>query len=424
MKKLVLALAALFALTLYANAQDTTVYEKIYVPNIHSVLLNPEGFEPALPIIELNGTDKLTLSFDDLDNDNKYYGYTFIHCNADWTPSQLTFTQFAEGMMTDQITEWRFSLNCQKPYTNYRLTFPNENMQPKVSGNFIIKVFLFDEPEKIIFTKRFMVVEKIASVSNALVQRSRNPDERSYRQELNFNIEIGTLNVTNAYEYVKPVLLQNERWDNAIYGLKPLFMNNGKLTYDLTSGNSFNGGNEFRRFDTRNVRLVNDRVRKIEYDLTDKQYHFYLMDDKNRLINRYYVMDDNNGRYFVRLIEGRDHYSEADYVWVHFALSADYPVNGDVYVFGMLSGWQLKPEFKLTYNADKHLYEGMAMLKQGYYDYQFVVADAFGRADDTYLEGNHYETENTYHILVYLRTFGDRADRLVAFHRLNSIAGR
>lgn len=422
MKKLFILCVAFAPLLANAAVQDTVIYERIYMDNIKTVLLHPAGFEPALPIIELNGTDKLTLSFDDLDNDNKYYGYTFIHCNADWTPSQLLFTQFAEGLMTDQITQWAFSLNCQKPYTNYRLTFPNDNIKPQVSGNYIIKVFLQDEPDKIILTKRFMVVEKIAGITGPIVQRSRNPDDRNTKQELDFTIDIGNLNVTNTMDYVKPVLLQNERWDNAIYGLKPLYANNGKLNYDLLNGNSFNGGNEFRRFDSRNVRLVNDRVRKIAYE-DDKQYHFYLMNDKNRLINRYYVMDDNNGRYFVRLIEGRDHYTEADYVWVHFELSADYPVDGDVYAFGMLSNWQLQPQFKLTYNADKHLYEGQAMLKQGYYDYEYVVVHD-GKTDDIYIEGNHYETENTYHILVYLRTFGDRADRLVAFERLNSITGK
>jgi hypothetical protein len=420
MKKTFLALATLLAFTCSAAVDDTVITEKVYVDNIKTVLLHPVGFEPALPVIELDGTDKLMLSFDDMDNDNKFYGFTFIHCNADWTPSQLMFTQHTDGLMTDQITDWRFSINTFKSYTNYRLTFPTDNMKPKVSGNFILKVFLADEPDKIILTKRFMVVEKVVGLTPT-IQRARNPDDRNTKQELNFNIDLGSENVTNPFDYVKPVILQNERWDNAIYGLKPLYVNSGKLTYDYTVGNLYNGGNEFRRFDLRNARLVNDRVQKITWG-DDKQWHFYLYEDKNRLINRYYVMDDINGRYFVRLMNGSDHYSEADYVWVNFELDAAYPVEGDVYVFGMLSGWQLKPEFKMTYNADKHKYTANVMVKQGVYDYEYVVFKN-GKIDDTYIEGNHYETENTYHILVYIRAFGDRADRLVSVERLNSVTG-
>src|SRR6476620_4465523 len=111
MKKIFVALATLFAITCSAAVDDTVITEKVYVDNIKTVLLHPVGFEPALPVIELDGTDKLMLSFDDLDNDNKFYGFTFIHCNADWTPSQLMFTQHSKGLMTDQITDWRFSLN-------------------------------------------------------------------------------------------------------------------------------------------------------------------------------------------------------------------------------------------------------------------------------------------------------------------------
>lgn len=421
MRYIVSALLLVCSLNLFAIDGDSVITEKIYVDNIRTVLLHPVGFEPALPVIELAGTDKLQLSFDDMDNDNKFYGYTFIHCNADWTPSQLMFTQHSEGLMTDQITEWHFSLNTFKSYTNYRLTFPTANMRPKVSGNFILKVFLADEPDKIILTKRFMVVEKIVTVTPT-IQRARNPDDRNTKQEIDFNIDLGSLTVTNPFDYVKPVLLQNERWDNAIYGLKPLYVNSGKLTYDYYQGNLFNGGNEFRRFDLRNSRLVNDRVQRITFD-DDKQWHFFLYPDKNRLANRYYVMDDINGRYFVRNNNGVDYYSEADYVWVNFELEASYPVEGDVYVFGMLTQWQLKPEFKMTFDNDKHKYVGSAMVKQGLYDYEYVVFKN-GKIDDTYIEGNHYETENEYHILVYIRTFGDRADRLVSVERLNSISGK
>lgn len=413
-------LIILLSLTAIAQS-DTVIYDRTYKPHIYTALVHPVKFEPVLPVIELGSDQKLMLSFDDLENDNKFYTYTFIHCNADWTPSQLIYTQYATGLPYDYINDWKFSLNVQKTYTNYRLTFPNDNINLTKSGNYIIKVYDNDDPNDIVLTKRFMVVERIVGAT-ALVQRSSDPQYRNMKHEIDFTIDVSKMNVTDAYNQVKPVLMQNERWDNAIYGLKPLYNNSGKLTYDYYDQNTFNGGNEFRFFDARNVRLTNDRVYNITYE-EDKQYHFFLSKDQNRIVNRYNVMDDINGRFFIRLFSGVDYYSEADYVWVHFALEAETPVDGDVYVFGLLSNWQIQPRFKLDYNATRKVYEGLVMVKQGYYNYEYVVAKN-GVVDDTYFEGNHFETENQYNLLVYVRAFGDRADRLVAVERFNSIPGR
>lgn len=421
MKNTLVAVIIFLSIACKAADGDSIIYDRIYKESIYTVLIHPVGFEPTLPIIELGTDQKLQLSFDDLENDNKFYTYTLIHCNADWTPSQLMYTQYAKGMPYDYINEWHFSLNCQKTYTNYRLVFPNENITPIKSGNYIIKVYDNDDPNDIVLTKRFMVVEKVIEAKPTLI-RASNPEWRNTRHEIDFTLDVSKLNVTDAYNQVKPVLMQNERWDNAITTLKPLYNNSGKLTYDYYDKNTFNGGNEFRHFDCRNVRLTNDRVYKIAFE-DDKQYHFYLTDDKNRTVNRYYVQDDINGKFFIRLINGVDHYSESDYVWVHFSLQSDIPADGDVYVFGLLSNWQTQPRFKLTYNSNTKAYEGKAMVKQGYYDYEYVVVKD-GNVDDTYLEGNHYETEDVYHLLVYVRAFSDRADRLVAVERFNSIMGK
>lgn len=421
MRNTLVALLAILSFACKANEGDTVIYDRVYKDYIYTVLLHPVGFEPTLPIIELGSTQKLQLSFDDLENDNKFYTYTLIHCNADWTPSQLLYTQYIKGMPYEYINEYHFSLNARKTYTNYRLVFPGENITPIKSGNYIIKVYDNDDPNDIVLTKRFMVVEKLIAASPTVI-RSTDPEFRNAKHEVDFTLDVSKMNVTDPYNQVKPVLLQNERWDNAITTLKPLYVNNGKLTYDYYDKNTFNGGNEFRYVDTRNVRLANDRVYKIAYE-EDGQYHFYMLDDLNRMVNRYYAIDDINGKFFIRLIGGVDNYSEADYVWVHFSLKCNVPADGDVYVFGLLSNWQIQPRFKLTYNASTGSYEGAVMLKQGYYNYEYAVVKN-GVVDDTYYEGNHYETEDVYHLLVYIRAFGDRADRLVAVERFNSILGK
>jgi hypothetical protein len=95
---------------------------------------------------------------------------------------------------------------------------------------------------------------------------------------------------------------------------------------------------------------------------------------------------------------------------------------GDVYVFGGLSDWTLSESNKMTYNIHTHAYECELMLKQGIYNYMYAFVKKGETAINTSLiEGDWFETENSYTILVYYRPFGERYDRLVAAQTLNSL---
>ena len=65
-------------------------------------------------------------------------------------------------------------------------------------------------------------------------------------------------------------------------------------------------------------------------------------------------------------------------------------------------------------------YEKTLFVKQGYYNYIYVVRDnKTGRTDESLIEGNHWETENEYTIWVYYHPAGAQYDRLVAVQDLN-----
>ena len=92
-----------------------------------------------------------------------------------------------------------------------------------------------------------------------------------------------------------------------------------------------------------------------------------------------------------------------------------------MYVIGGFSDWQLKEEFKLTYNTDKMQYETSMLLKQGYYNYHYALNDTTTkRVDVSYIEGTHYQTRNDYFIYVYYRAVGDRHDSFVGFLKTSS----
>jgi hypothetical protein len=79
----------------------------------------------------------------------------------------------------------------------------------------------------------------------------------------------------------------------------------------------------------------------------------------------------------------------------------------------------------MRYNNESGMYETSLYLKQGYYDYTYITTDMNGgnpSLEST--EGNSWETENNYTILVYYRPLGARADELIGYTRINSLSAR
>jgi len=410
-------------------AQDTVDYygtkhlryeDFIYQPNIKTVLLTPPDFAISSPIIRLNTEDKLLLTFDDLEADVKDYAYTLVHCNANWTPSNLLYSQFISGLPDDRITDHSFSFNTMQRYTHFRLLFPQNSMQPLISGNYLLKVFRDGNRETLVLTRRFMIVDSKV-VIEAAVHRASVIEDRNSKQKIDFSVFYENYKIDNPFGDVNVVILQNDRWDNAITSLKPLFLRSTQLDYTYETGNDFNGGNEYRAFDFRSLRFLSERISKIFSDSSGN--HVYLQNDERRSYMRYVTEYDLNGYYAVKTYDGKIDELESDYAYVHFRLPYDFQrTDGNFYVFGRLSGNQCLAESKMTYNSEKNSYEAAMYLKQGYYNYVYVfLPDDSGTADETLAEGNHYETENDYTVLFYHRPTASRYDQLVGIKKLNSV---
>lgn len=410
------------------NDQDTSDYyhsnylrfeNYIYAENIKTVILEKYRLQLSDPVIELNTDDKLILTFDDLNSEAKNYSYTFIHCNADWTPSNIIISQYLKGFFDDRITDYRYSFNTKQAYTHYTLLFPNENLNPALSGNYILKVFETDNPDSVIITRRWLMLENKVQV-DANIKRATIIADRYSKQEIDFTVAYPMVNIQNSFNDIKITLTQNGRWDHAITNLKPLYLKDDLLDYNFDEENVFNGGNEFRNFDTRTLRFQTQFVKKILEDSTG--YHVYVTNDESRSALVYSIWDDINGKFLNKIYDNRDSETEADYVTVHFKLLYPDPVQkGTPYIFGELTDWRLIKEGKLRYNYDMQAYEAELYLKQGYYNYEYVVInDGSEKIDETLIEGNHFETENDYAIFVYHRPVGGRYDQLIGWKKLNS----
>lgn len=428
---LLLTLILLNPLTgkLFAFAPDTTDYysenslryeDRTYVKNIKSILLSPDPAGLAPAIISLNSENKLFLSFDDLDADYKVYNFAIVHCTAKWEPSNILTSEYLDGFTQNPITDYRFSRGSIQNYTHYSASFPNFDMKITKSGNYLLKVFTDGNEEKLVFTRRFLVYEEKATVE-AIVHAATVNADRNFKQEIDFNINYSSGEISNPYAELFPVILQNGRWDNAITGMQPQFVRDNQLVFDYEDVNVFRGGSEFRWFDTRTLRLQTERVDSIYRD-SSSIFHVQLLPDEKRTYKRYVSSNDINGQFFIHTTDAGDSELEGEYCYVHFFLPWILPEqSGNMYVFGALSEWQCRPEYRMTYNYAKKGYEVTAYLKQGYYNYEFVfLKDGTSVADDFFVEGMHQETENEYTILVYFRKQGSLTDELVGVRRLKS----
>ncbi len=401
-----------------AQEKNTLIQNFTYLPDIKTVLFHKAGWELSDPIIDLKSDTKLQFSFDELGNQPQTYYYTIIHCNSGWEPSQLAEYEYIKGYHDAQIKDYYYSFNTTYDYVHYVMTIPNEEMSPKLSGNYVLRVYRDFDRENRVLDRRFYVVEDGVEI-NAVVKRPGNVEYRNNGQEIDFKILHKGFHISDPYSDIQVILRQNGRTDNLIATLKPLFIGNNVLDYSYDYENIFYGGNEFRYFDIKSMRYQAEYVAAIRFE--KPYYHVILSPGEDKALKPYYFINDLNGRYLVDVQEGRDKHIEADYIFVHFSLPVEAPLaEEDVYVFGALTDWNTGESNKMTYNFETHAYELTLLLKQGYYNYMYAVAKKdMTAADLGYFEGNHYETENDYSIYVYYTDFTLRYQKLIGYFRTN-----
>ena len=392
----------------------------VYRKNIKTVELRDQTFLLSRAILNLDSQEKLKMSFDDLDGGLKNYSYTIVQCNADWEPSDLMTNEYIDGFQENSVTEYRYSFTTLQKYTHYNFEFPNNTLRITKSGNYLLKVYLDSNPEDLVITRRFMVFQnKIIIQSN--VTAASIIEDRLFKHEVDFTIDHTGYQINNPYGDLKIVITQNNRWDNAKTNLKPVYVKDQQLVYDYDQENVFDGGNEFRFFDIRSIRYHSEKVYKVATDSAGN--HVELYNDEKRNFKKYFSQPDMNGDFQIKVQEGNNSDVEADYCYVSFFLPYDETIlDGNLYIFGAYNGWKCNTENLLHYNAKRFGYECTLYLKQGYYNYEYVfLKDGVTEADQTLIEGMHYETEDDYTIYVYHRQQGTFYDQLIGVKRLNSM---
>lgn len=387
-------------------------------PKLHTVLFFTDGWEFSLPVLDLGSNQRLLLKFDELNRNPKNYVYTIVHCDSEWYPSRLAASEYMTGFAENPFNDYAFSINTTIPYINYRLYLPNDEVRFLVSGNYLLKVWDSTNKEKPVLIRPFYVTEKEVNISGEIL-RATYEGYNGPSQQVAFTIDYPKFNIADPLNEIKTTVMQNSRTDNRITRLTPTFIRQKQLIYE-DKANPFKGGNEFRNFNSKNLQTNGLGIQSVEY--RDPVFHVFLQKDYSLNHQVYHAMDDLNGSYLVKNDRASDADLESDYIYVHFTLvPPDQVTNDPVYVFGALSDWQCTPLNQMTWNPETKCYELAILLKQGFYDYQYVLwNDETKVADATFFEGSHVDTENDYHFFVYFRGFSSRYDRLIGYRVFNS----
>ena len=389
-----------------------TTYETIVYSNIvKSLRVEVVGELISEPFIELNSDKMLEVNFDVLNHTQGRYAYSIIHCDADWKKSNLSPIEYLDGFQRMTIDDYAQAIATMTQYTNFRLLLPNENIRFKVSGNYVIQVYEEDSPDKLLFSARFGVYEPLIGIDATVSSNTDIAFNRGF-QQVGFQLNTPNFPITYPQTELKIFVSQNNRIDNIATNLQPSIIANNRFTYEHIPNLIFEAGNEYRRIEFLTHRYNGMRIEQIQY--FNPYYHAEVMTDQNRARLSYQYDQDQNGRFFIRCLNCMDPDIESDYFIVHFAYAAPMMVGGNLYLLGDFFQNRIDESSRMDYNRETGQYEKAVLLKQGHYNYQYIsVMDGETKGHLSMTEGDFFQTENEYTIVVYYRPMGGRFDRMI-----------
>lgn len=453
--KLTYSIGLMCILGLFSNtltAQKGFNYKnEVYIKGIGSIQTTANNSIESIPVLRLGSDDDFILTFDDLNEDeSSEYAYKIIHCTKDWQPSSIMEIDYINGYNNEPLRKWEFSNSTLTMFTHYWLQIPNKDTKIKISGNYLLLIYDRGHQDKPVFTRRFLVTEQKVSVLAQFV-RPTNVTDLQFKQQFGLKIDLRDYPVQNPMRDIHMSIVQNGDWSNALVDTKPMFISNTVLTYNAFGTLIFNGNQEFRSFDLRSLRSRGFGVDNIVR--TKDAIEVFLRPTRTRYGSIYSLVPDFNGKFYIdnrdrpsfnqrntstsssidsirssfkelfyQKNEGYDFLEKnvnSDYCYVNFEFS--FPnYDGDIYLFGEFTNWELIPQYKMKYDIVSEKYTARIQLKQGYYDYYYATKDKNGKASFAQTEGTWQDTENDYMFLVYQSDFTTRYDRLIATKKMNS----
>lgn len=305
---------------------------------------------------------------------------------------------------------------------HYSVNLPNENMRITKSGNYALLVYESGNPEKVVCTACFKVVDYKVLIE-PYIDFNTMVDIKKTTQQINFTVKHPDLYINNVFAETNVFVQQNNRVDNEVSDIKPTFTRPGILTYEENAKLIFKGGSEYRHFDGVSTRFFGEGVENIEY--FNPYYHLTLYPEEIMGRKPYLFKYDHNGKYFIRRQEADKTALEleSDYMFVHFKIPMKDPIlTGEIFLNGAFTYNVFDESTKMIYNFKENVYMATHLLKQGYYNYKFLFRPTNSeRLESKPMENDYYEAENDYSIFFYYRPQAGKYDQLVGYIKFNSI---
>lgn len=411
----------LFASSMSAQDADFVYEDRVYDELIRSVQIYINNQPALVPIIGLNsGFRSFTLRFDEMSDDANEYFYRVVHCDRNWKASDLEEIEYIEGFNGEEIQNYQFSTNTYVDYVNFSLTLPNEDIQFRISGNYILIVYDDEVMTNPVIMRRFMIDEEQVQLFTDL-QRVNDVTKSNSHQQLDVKVDLGEMRIGDPMNELSLSIVQNNRWDNMINNSPPKFISRNRVNFDNTGKLAMAAGKEFRQFDIRSLQYTTAYVSEI--DLHDQGTNVLLHTEKPRAYRVYRDEVDFDGRYIVQNFDfqpssnnvnsqSNESNFNADYADVSFALKMNQNLE-EVYVVGAFTDWKLEEVYKMQYNNKHNGYHVTIPMKQGVYNYLFATKGADGKPYYDELEGDSEETVNFYTTILYYRDFIQQYDRII-----------
>lgn len=416
MRRTITLIGMLMMLLQMAVAQEVRLprvaTDSAWSASVKSVYLTRDGIELSPPVLTLGGESRLYLSFDLLEEEPADLRYRIVHCDREWHPDLPDTYDYMQGFEEDNLNDYESSFTTRQPYFHYHVALPAQGSRLTASGNYAVIVFLQEQPDSVLLTRRFWVVEPLVELSAQLVKPMEGNMMTDQEVDVALQLKEGQL-LSLQPQYVTVQVRQNQRIDNL--RTLPFAGYEGQvLQYRWRRENVFAGGNIFRYFDISNLRSAMYNV--VQTDLYGGEYYSVLRPLEDRSRKAYIFENTLNGGMKTNAFDRSNPTLMAEYVWVNFSLPMERPLlDGAPHIVGALTDWRLDEASRMEWRPEYKAYTKRLLLKQGYYAYQILFKEV-GRAEGTFrLEGSHYATPNEYTIYVYYRYPNDLSDRLIGF---------
>jgi hypothetical protein len=429
MKILCTSLLLLTALPAFAVPQ-TANFTHPLTPELRTLkcIIDDDFQRPVL--LDMEGQSTMEISFDILADEERRVSYRVVHCTAQWEDSPISELDYIEGFQPTRVGSVEPSFNTNVSYYHYRISYPNDDFRLLISGNYAVHFFYDDEPDRDIAIATFRLTEQQVAIGGE-VSGNTDVDFRQAHQQLTCNVSWSTRTFPNMDPASDLTLMvrQNGRRDTQRRITRPSRITAGQAYYEHNTDLIFPAGNNFRRFEFTDEHYTTIGVDHVVYRAP--YYEAWLTPGRVRPQAPYQYDSDQNGRFLTHALRVNDPETESDYFLAEFQLeSMPIALGGrDIFLYGDFTYGIRDASTRLEYDPELNVYHQNHLLKQGAYNYLYLVgtAEESQSEEDTRsaypeeisplrtapIEGDHYETPNEYDISVYYRPVGARYDRLI-----------